>query len=221
MNQDAVLERLAAAGGYYQNDHIVLTSGRHSDTYANFRVFFEANQKEELRQLCRALAERFYDLPEVDYLIGPKRGGAIIAELMAELLSAKFRKTVRPIVAFKHETAEKAFTFYDDDLAFLRSGRVGVFTDDVLATGSSFRPIQQRVEETGSSLLAAAYMLNRSGLRAHDLGIARIESLADIVAKTSTAEECAANWLCGLGQKINTTVGHGAEYVAKHGQPGG
>lgn len=218
MNQEEVFQRLAAAGGYYQDDHIVLTSDLHSDVYANFRVFFEDGRKEELELFCRALAERFHERTDIDFVVGPKTGGAIIAERVAVILSEMRRTFVRPIIAFKKGGEEKDFTFYDDDARFL-NGRRGLFVDDVLSTGSSLRPVRTRIDELGARIIAFGCMLNRSGLGADALGVSTLVALAELRPKTATAEECADHWLCKQSRPINTKVGHGAKFVTEHGQP--
>lgn len=211
MDQEEVLQRLAAAGGYYKDDHIVLTSGRHSDVYANFRVFFEEGRKAELELFCAALAERFRDSPEIQFVVGPKTGGAIIAERVSDILSGIHRSFVRPVIAFKQKSDEKDFSFYADDARFL-PGKCGLFVDDVLSTGSSLRPVETRINEHGARLIAMGVMLNRSGLGARDLGIPRLESLVQMTVETWPPAQCP---LCLSTRPINAKVGHGA----KHGRP--
>lgn len=219
MTEEEALLRLTEAGALLLGKHIVMTSGRHTDTYANFRVFLEKEREAELRLFCRALAELFRHVREIDFVIGPQRGGAIIAELVADILHGIFGTYVRPIIAFKQEgSLEKKPFIYEDDRAFL-PGKLGLFTDDVLATGSSYHPVEEAVRRYGGSIIAMGVIVNRSGLAKEHFRLPYLKSLATINARDMTHEECSEEWLCRQGVPITLKPGHGAAFVAKYGQP--
>src|SRR5688572_15541043 len=214
MTEEEVLLRLTEAGALLQDKHIVMTSGRHTDAYANFREFFKKEREAELKHFCRALAELFRDVREIDFVVGPQSGGAIIAELVADMLHGIFRKFVRPVIAFKQDGSfENGCYIYADDRAFLL-GKRGLFVDDVLATGSSYRPAEEGVRKYGGEIIAMGFIVNRSGFGKERFSVSFLKALATISARSMTHEECAETWLCSQGVPITLKPGHGEDFVA-------
>ncbi len=215
-----LIEELKARRAFIENDHLVLTSGKHSRTYANFDWYFEPRHERELKDLCFKLALNFSHRDDIDVVVGPETGGGIIATLLTEHLSAIQRRNIRAVTAFKIKDRKlgKDFFFQPEDVRRLR-GAGTLLVDDVLSTGSSFDPVLMRLRSVEADVIGLALFVNRSGLGAAHFQVPFLHAEVSITPQTWTPDECRRSGPCSEGKPINTVVGHGDEYVAKHGQP--
>jgi orotate phosphoribosyltransferase len=218
MTPGELLSMLKSDGAVINDDHLVLTSGMHSSGYVNFRCYYEADQAHKLEALCNELALKFEARADIDVVLGPARGGGLIADGVARALSRIHGRDVKAITAYKLGGEKKDFFLKEEDLAFLPGKKILV-VDDVLTTGSSVDPVFERLLVSTAEIIGLALFANRSGLGAERFGIPLLIALIELTIPVWTPEQCRADGPCGRGQPINTKIGHGKQYVAEHGQP--
>ena len=83
MTESEVLDLLQKVGAF-RAGHFVFTSGRHGDSYVNKDALYPYTHDTSL--LCKVMAERFAD-KDIEVVVGPTMGAAILAQLVAYHLS--------------------------------------------------------------------------------------------------------------------------------------
>lgn len=219
MTEQEILDLLLSVCAFYENDHFVLTSGRHSDCYLDFRPFYHPRHAEAFNRMCVALADRFRAFTEIELVAGLETGGAWLAEKVAEELSKSFRRVV-PWIAIRKRPrgTEQEFYVDDEDRRRLHGKRV-LIIDDVLTFGSALRSALQLLHRYDALPWGVGLLANRSLYGQNDFNVAAFRSLIDVKLDSWTATECRKTGLCSRGIPINVQVGHGRDYVATHGQP--
>lgn len=190
--------------------HFVLKSGKHSSVYINkIRMYPDSIL---LSTLCIDLATPFKDDP-IDVVVGPALGGIALALCTAKSLSI-WRQSVVPW-AFAEKEGDD-FTFRDPYPEYLHDKQVLV-VDDILTTGGSIKRTVEAVRRAGGVPVGVGAICNRGRVTEKMLDIPKLRSLVEMaVEDTWEAADCP---LCASGTSINVDVGHGTEFVAKHGQP--
>ncbi len=207
------LQRLSDIGAILRNDHFVYTSGLHGDQYVNKDVVF--TYPELLDQIAEDLAEAVHGQDIiVQTVIAPEKGAIGLAPFMAMYCgNDDWRRVMRAAYAEKTSDGNFAIRRGFDQVI---TGHNVLVVEDVVNTGGSVSQVVQVVRSLGGSVVAVAGICNRGGITAQDLDVPAIISWLDVPMKTHLADNCP---LCQAGIPINTTVGHGAAYVAEHGQP--
>lgn len=206
-----VLERLDRVGAVLLDRHFVYKSGKHGSGYINPDIIFS-----DLRlasDLAALLALPFAG--KVDTVASPATGGVALT-----VLSGK---------ALLDQGADVAAIWADkkgDDFAFERAGFVGhlrgkrvLIVEDLLTTGGSVERVCRQAEKHGAEIVAVSAICNRGGVSASDLGVPRLESLANVRFEAVDQAVCP---LCAERRPIVEDVGHGDRYKASHpAYPGG
>jgi orotate phosphoribosyltransferase len=194
--------------------HFVLKSGRHSSSYVNKDMIY--TDSERIALLCMDLGQPFVDRkrPElqVQAVVGPAIGGVILAHCVAKHLAFDSPDTVRSLFADKEGDGFVIRRGYD---RFVADKRV-LIVEDILTTGSSVRGTVKAVRDVGGMVVGVAALCNRGRVTAEQLDVPQLHCLVEMNLETWASDECP---LCAAHEPINTKVGHGAEYVAAHGQP--
>ena len=150
--------------------HFLLTSGLHSNTYfEKFRVL------EDPSILVPIMEELLEDAPEVDWVIGPALGGAIMAVEGARIMNAK--------AGYAEQVEGRRVLRRGFDIR--KEHRI-VVVDDVLTTGKSIRETLSALE--GYNVLGIYVMIDRSE-NGVDFGIP-LKSLIKVPVKNYQPEEC-------------------------------
>jgi orotate phosphoribosyltransferase len=192
LNEDQVLQALRDVGAV-SNGHFILSSGRHSDVYAEK---FRALERPDLAlSLGASLADRFAG-QRVDVVLSPALGAIVLGFATALALS-------------RNGGARFIFAERDGGEMLLRRGfevapgeRVLVI-EDVVTTGTSLKEVAALVDP--DALVGVGCLLDRSsGL---DLGMP-LTSLARLEAPTWDPAECP---LCAAGQ---VAVAPGSRHLA-------
>src|SRR5919109_2309932 len=140
-------ERLLREAGALLEGHFQLTSGKHSDRYAEkFRLLERPPQTEALCRMIAAWVRRGELDPQL--VAGPTTGGIIISYEVARLLG------VRGIFAEHADGAGRAF-----GRGFtIAPGERTLVVDDVLTTGGSVRDVINAVREAGGVVVGVAVL---------------------------------------------------------------
>lgn len=208
---NTALEILKSIGAIITDSHLVYTSGRHGSVYINkdklylypYLVF----------KICDQI-NRYFLGKEVDIVVGPAIGGAILAQWTAYLLGKKMS-------AFAENVGEpggpKKMIFkrgYDKEI----SGKNVLIVEDILTTGGSAKAVVEAVKKLGGNIVGMGVVCNRGGVGLKDLeleGGQELFSLASIQLLSWPEVGCP---LCEAGIPINTDVGKGREFLARKGE---
>lgn len=89
--------------------------------------------------------------------------------------------------------------------------------EDVLTTGVSASQSVKETRNSGGIVVGLGVLCNRGGVTAEKVGnIPELFALTNITLDAYNEDKCP---LCVQGVPINVEVGHGRDFVAKHGQP--
>lgn len=186
MTEDEVLQMLRSVGAISQG-HFLLSSGRHSDVYAE--KFRALEWPEIALSLGRALAERF---EEADVVLAPAVGGVILGFATAAALGT------RSIFAERQDSKmrlRRGFEIHDDE-------RV-VVVEDIITTGLSVKEVLALVPV--GQLAGIGCLVDRSG----GIQLPRpMEALAKLDATSWDPTECP---LCERGVDLESP---GSRYLA-------
>ncbi|MCE9586579.1 phosphoribosyltransferase [Candidatus Uhrbacteria bacterium] len=210
-------ETILRQNGVILDGHFVLKAGHHSGKYINKdEVYTDAKA---VASLCIDLALPFRDdkhAPEelVETVIGPAIGGVVLSHCAAHFLALDGRR-IRSVFADKGEDGDGRFVIKRGYDRYITDRRVLV-VEDIITTGSSVRGTIEAVRGFGGTVIGVSALCNRGRVTAGSLGVPKLVQLVTMDLETWAADRCP---LCDAGMHINVELGHGAAYVAKHGQP--
>ncbi len=129
------------------------------------------------------LAERFAGV-KIDKIITAESSGIMIAQSMATALGVPFiyAKKKRPLTMTGFFAASSySFTKQDSTTLYVSNEVLGpgervLFADDFFAVGSTYKAIEQILEQAGARLIGAAVIINKSERR----DIESVLTLADL-----------------------------------------
>jgi orotate phosphoribosyltransferase len=183
MRSDQVLAMLEGTGAV-QRGHFRLSSGRHSDVYAQkFRVL---EHPKLARDLGAAIAEEFEG--GFDVVASPAVGAVILGFATALAADARFVFTERA----------------EGSMAFRRGFRVEphervLVVEDVVTTGGSVKEVVDLLEPVGAELVGVGALIDRTNPpSAPDLGVP-LRALVRLEAASCEERECP---LCARQQPI-------------------
>lgn len=209
MSEKEVLKTLIGLGVIVPNDHFVLTSGLHSDTYINKDALYP--QVDIINNFCHAIADHFCSNIHynIEMVVAPAIGGIVLAVLTASWLAQRTRRKV--LMAYA-EKMNGEFVFRRGYRKLVEGKKVLVL-DDVLTTGGSIKKVIELVRRSGSMVSGAAVLCNRGGVSLHSLGIRNVDlfALSNVQLNTWAEKDCP---LCKAGIPINTELGKGREFLA-------
>lgn len=199
--------------------HFVLKSGNHSSHYINKDAVYTdphtvSNLGMDMGQPFTDFIRKERGLPNIDVVIGPAIGGVVLAHCVGKHIAYDRKGTLRTIFADKDGDGFVIKRGYDK---FVTDKHVLV-VEDILTTGSSVKATVEAIRRVGGIVEGVAAICNRGNVTAEQLTVPQLVSLLVLEMHSWMPENCA---LCVQGVPINTDLGHGAAYVAKHGQPAG
>lgn len=193
----AILEE---AGALLTGRHIVYTSGRHGSAYVNKDAIYPYTSR--VAEVCRLLADAVQPTsPEV--ICGPATGGIILAQWTGHHLG---------LPAVYAEKGPEGGMVLRRGYDRLVRGRRVVVVEDVVNTGGSLKATIAAVHAAGGTVVMAAALCNRGGVRAAAVGAPALVSLIELSLDSWEAERCP---LCRAGTPIDTDVGKGREFLAR------
>lgn len=188
------------------NVHVVLKSGKHGNAYVNKDAVYPSTAYTS--ELCSYVSQ-LVDSNEIDVVIGPIVGGAILSQWTAYHLSDRYGREVLSTFADKDGDGFIIKRGYEK----LMEGRKVLVVEDILTTGGSVAKVVALVRALGGEVVAVAALCNRGGVTNEALGgVPQFFSLMDVTLDSWEEEECP---LCKDEVQITTEVGKGSEYLAK------
>lgn len=216
LNQEGILELLARVGAVITDSHIVYTSGKHGSAYVNKDAIYPHTK--ETSNLCHTLMGRIAELRPINdvplipqAVVAPAVGGVILSQWTAYHFSGYWSDCWMDIPALYADKVGEEFVVkrgYEK----IVSGKRVLVVEDILNTGGSVVKTIEAVHNAGGEVVAVGALCNRGGVTAEQLGVPYLISLLNITMDAWPEAECP---LCIKNIPINTSVGHGAQFLAR------
>jgi orotate phosphoribosyltransferase len=198
-------------GAIIRNSHIVYTSGKHGEEYVNKDAIYPHTSLTS--DLCKQMAVAF-QRDAVEVVAAPEKGGIILSQWTAYWLTKSIMSLDREVLSAYAEKDGDTFTFRRGYDKIIPDKRVLV-VEDLLNTGGSAQKTVELVRKYGGTVVGVAALCNRGGVTKEMLDVPRLYSLVNISMKMYEPTDCP---LCRMGRPINTTVGHGKQFLAQAAQ---
>jgi len=205
MSNSQILDILEKAGAILTNSHFLYTSGKHGSAYVNKDAIYKFPVY--IQTIAREMADLIENPAEIDVVVGPTMGGAILAQWIAQAMLEKGVSDFQ--LAFAEEGPDKERILkrgYDK----LISGKKVLVVEDILNTGISAKRTIDLIKSLGGTVVQLVALCNRGGVMAESLGLDThhshhpLLSLVDFKFEAWEAAECP---LCQKGIPFNTSVG--------------
>lgn len=212
MKQDVLLI-LKKIGAIIANDHFVYTSGKHGSVYIRKDMLYPYTN--EVSKIGELFAEKFMD-QNIDVVVGPALGGIILSQWTAYHLSKKLNKDVLSLFTEKVSNPDQIFNKNQEfkrGYGDLLKGKSVLIVEDLTTTGGSIKRVIDAVKAAEGNIISACVMINRDPkLVNSDTVNAPFTELGVLEAESFDEEKCP---FCKENRPINTTIGHGKEYLQK------
>jgi len=197
--------------GALAKGHFVFTHGQHSADDFNKAII--CADPHLIFRICQAMASAALS-SGVETVAALATGAIVPGQHTALHLSNRLGHKVNFVWADKDESG--GFAFNREFGQFVRGKKV-LLVEDVLTTGGSARKMAELILATGGELCGVSALCNRNEVRPEQIcNTPFLESVFNLQLPSWPAEEC---HLCKEGVPINIEIGHGADFVAEHGQP--
>lgn len=208
--EEGVIDILKRIGAIITDSHIVGTSGRHMSVYLNKDALFP--YPEETCKVGMLFAKKYRNR-DIEVVVAPAMGGIILSQWTAYHLSKLTGRTVHGV--FTEKTADEGQEFKRGYNKFVKGKRVLVI-EDLTTTGGSVKKVVDTVRKAGGEIVEVCVMANRDEKLANSKSVgAPFASLGVFPAQSYTEAECP---MCRENIPINTTVGHGRQFLEKQGR---
>ena len=203
-----VVETLKKVGAIITNNHIFFTSLKHTDTYINPDSLLP-NTKE-----CSTIGKLFalkFKNKKIDLVAAPAVGGIIFSQWVAFHLSKLKGKNISSV--FTEKTPDKNQQF-ERGFEKLVKGKNVLVVEDITTTGGSVKKTVDAVRKAGGNVVAVSVIVNRDVKLVTEKTVGGpFFPLSTITVASYDEKECP---LCENKVPINTDVGHGKEFLARH-----
>lgn len=212
-----VITILKKTGAVIENSHFVFTSGKHGDIYINKDTLYPYTQATS--QVCLMIA-KLYKNKAVDVVVAPAVGGTILSQWVAYHLSRLKKKEV--FSAYTEKDKGTLASAAESDQLFRRGydqlvkNKKVLVLEDLTTTGMSVKKVVTAVKKAKGKVVGVCVMVNRDPKHVTSkLMGAPFKALATFPAQAWDEADCP---LCKKGIPINTTVGHGKQFLEQQKQ---
>ncbi|HSD98877.1 MAG TPA: phosphoribosyltransferase family protein [Patescibacteria group bacterium] len=205
------LQILEQTGAIITNDHFVYTSGKHGSVYIRKDKLYPHTLLTS--KVCKMMAEEMKN-KKIQIVVGPSVGGIILSQWVAYHLSKLTKKEVLSVFTEKSyddvQKFDKPQLFkrgYDE---LIKNKRVLV-VEDLTTTGASVKKVVDEVKKAKGKVVGVFVLLNRN-----PKDVTRRFMQAPFFALSVFKADAYSQSVCPLCKKgipINTTVGHGKEFL--------
>ncbi|MBI2816869.1 MAG: orotate phosphoribosyltransferase [Acidobacteria bacterium] len=200
-----VLDLLKQTGAVITGSHFVLTSGKHASVYINKDALY--THTAAVSAVCQEFAERVKHL-DVDTVAGPALGGIILSQWTAHHLSRLKGKEILAVYSEKGPEGGQIFTRGYDQFV---SGKNVLVVEDLTTTGGSVRKLVDAIRRAAGNVAAVCVMVNRNPEEVNDAYFgAPFFALDTFKVEAYEEPDCP---MCRSDVPVNTSVGHGREFV--------
>ncbi len=205
---EKVIEILKSVDAVMTDDHFVYTSGKHGSVYINKDALYP--HVEKTSQVCKLMAQKCSHL-DVEAVTAPALGGIILSQWTAHYLSQIKGKPIKAVYAEKD--GQGGFKFGRGYDQYIKDKKVLVL-EDLTTTGASVKKVVDVVRSYEGAVQAVCVMINRNPAVVNsELFQAPFFALGELEAAAYDEDKMPEEL---RRRPVNTTVGHGAEYLAKH-----
>lgn len=222
---------MAEAKAVITGSHVVYASDKHGSAYVNKDALY--TNPDWLDGLCKLIAEEFRFI-NVDRVVSPAVGGVNLATSVTRELRRLTGKDIRGLYAehaeeslAKGPRSEPTLLLPGEEMLIRKpsfvinrgydrlvaNGERVLVVEDVLTTGSSARQTVSAVRTAGGNVVGVAAVCNRGNIGHIDLGVEMLFSLINVQLQAFDEDKCP---LCAQGVPINTAVGKGKAFLARH-----
>lgn len=200
-----VIEILKNIGAIITDSHIVGTSGRHMAVYINKDALYPHTQ--ETSKIGRIFAQKHKNMA-IEVVVGPAMGAIILSQWTAYHLSQILGKEVLGVYTDKTESGGQILKRGYDKLV---EGKNVLVVEDVTTTGGSVKKVVETVKAAGGKVVSVSVMVNRDPKLVTEQAVgAAFSPLAVFEIESFDAAACP---LCQQNVPINTSVGHGKQFL--------
>lgn len=205
-----IIKILKSINAIVTENHFVYTSGKHGSVYVRKDLLYPHTKITS--DVCMFFAEKFKS-KKVDVVVAPSLGGIVLSQWTAYHLSKLKGKEILSLFTEKDENSNQVFKRGYDTL--VKEKNV-VIIEDLATTGGSIKKVINSVRNAGGIVTGVGVMVNRDpkSVTSKSIG-APLYSLGTLIAESFDEEKCP---LCKSKIPINTIVGHGKTFLAKHKQ---
>ena len=205
---DKTLEILKKVKAVFTDDHFVYTSGKHGKTYVNKDAIYPHTFVSS--EIGKIFAEK-YKNEEIDVVVSPALGAIILSQWTAYHLSKLKNKEILGIYTEKTVDKNQILTRGYDKL--VKNKKV-LIVEDIVTTGGSIKKVVKTVTEAGGKVIGACAIVNKDPENIDTKSIGVPFSFLTIVdTEVFDEKDCP---MCKANIPINTELGHGKEFLAKH-----
>lgn len=204
-----VVQILKGAGAILEG-HFIGVSGRHLPVYINKDAWVPHTA------LASRVGELFAEAHKnrnVEVVVGAAIGGIVLSQWTAYHLSRITGTEALSVFTEKTPDGNQVFKRGYDKLV---AGKRVLALDDVLTTGGSLKKVIDSCKAAGAEVVCATAMLNKDPDHITDTTFGLPFAALATFPVPSYGEEEVPDSLKAV--PINTTVGHGAQYLKEHGE---
>lgn len=200
-----VLEILKKTNTINDNSHFVYTHGKHAKSYVNKDALYPHTKYTS--RIAEIIAQKYKEAP-IDIVVGPSLGGIILSQWTAHHLSLLKNKEVLSIYTEKTPEKDQIFTRGFDKIV---KGKKVLIVEDIVTTGGSVKKVINSVIKSEGEVIAVCSIVNKDPDHIDPAFIgAPYTYLTTYDTQVYDEKECP---LCEQNIPINTTLGHGAQYL--------
>ncbi|MDD4937547.1 MAG: phosphoribosyltransferase family protein [Candidatus Shapirobacteria bacterium] len=202
-------------GAVLSNDHFILKSGLHAEDYVRKDLVYY--DPEATFEIARRMAEKaleqfescFFD---IDVVIGPAVGGAILTVFVGFHLSTMIGRKINTAFADKTDTGFEIKRGFEEPI----KRKDILLVEDIVTTGGSILSVANEALRLDTTIIGAIAMWNRGTEITSEIVVGKTTipfvSLCDKKFPVYAANDCP---FCKEGRPINTKLGHGAKFIQK------
>lgn len=207
------LQILEKTGAIITDDHFVYTSGKHGSVYVRKDKLYPNTLLTS--KVCNMIAKQTKNW-NIDVVVGPSVGGIILSQWTAYHLSKLTKRNVLSVFTEKDYDDRQVFDRpqlfkrgYDE----LVKGKRVLVVEDLTTTGQSVKKVVDKVKEAKGKVVGVFVLLNRNPKEVTTKFMkSPFHALSVFKADAWDEKDCP---LCKAKVPINTTVGHGKEFLKK------
>jgi orotate phosphoribosyltransferase len=215
MNQFQLSEVLEGIGAIITGSHIVYNAGDHGPAYINKDAIYTNPCK--VRDICGEFVPHIqqYILERQIRrvaIVSPAVGGVALSQWTTYLLQ---QAGVQAIALYADKNGDK-FVLKRGYEKLVKDVPV-IVVEDILNSGGTAMKTVSAVREAGGIVDLVLAIVNRGKVTGEMLGVSHARALLSLDMVKYLADQCP---LCEAGVPINTSVGHGKEFLARKSQAG-
>jgi len=192
-NKKHWVEEIFEKHGATLKGHFFLSSAAHSNKYLDKILVYSDTRG--IADICRSIAFiAFHETEEpIEVVVGPEKGGIILAHEVARGLTEHTLNEARPVFTEKDSLHRQVLR---ESFKKIIAGRRVLVVDDILTTGKSVRQIIKAVEECYGRVVGVGAICNRGKVTSQDIGGYPLFVLWETEIESWLPEECP---LCKAG----------------------